>query len=317
MPLTLAQAKVGLADKVVQSVIDEFRRDSILLDALTFDDAVSAGTGGSTLTYGYLQLQTPSVAAGRAINANYTAGEALKVKKTADLKIFGGSFEVDRVLEASAAQSEIAFQLQQKTKATTNKFHYDFINGDSTATPTDFDGLDKLLTSTSTEFTSTSDLSTAANIKTNASAFALELDNMLAALNEKPDMLLVNSKAKTAIKAVARELGYYSRSEDAFGREVDTYDGIKIVDLGEYFNGTNSVPIIPIASATGKTDIYAVKLGLDAVHAASLNGSPVINAYLPNMNEPGAVKKGEVEMVCAPVLKNSKMAGVLRDVKVQ
>ena len=36
MALTLAEAKVGMADKVDQHVIDEFRRASLLLDMLTF-----------------------------------------------------------------------------------------------------------------------------------------------------------------------------------------------------------------------------------------------------------------------------------------
>ena len=36
--------------------------------------------------------------------------------------------------------------------------------------------------------------------------------------------------------------------------------------------------------------------------------------YLPNMNEPGAVKKGEVEMVAAMALKATKSAAVLRDI---
>ena len=56
MPITLQEAKVGMVDKVLQLVIDEFRRGSLLLDQLTFDDAVSPGTGGSTMTYGYTQL---------------------------------------------------------------------------------------------------------------------------------------------------------------------------------------------------------------------------------------------------------------------
>lgn len=47
MAITLAEAKVGMADKVDQMVVDEFRRDSFLLDRLVFDDAVSPGTGGS------------------------------------------------------------------------------------------------------------------------------------------------------------------------------------------------------------------------------------------------------------------------------
>ena len=118
MPITLAEASVGRADKVTQEVIDTLRRGSQFMDELTFDDAVSPGVGGSTLTYGYLQLQTPSTAAGRAINSEYTANEAKKVKKTVDLKIFGGASEVDRVIQ-EATTNEIAFQLEQKTLAST------------------------------------------------------------------------------------------------------------------------------------------------------------------------------------------------------
>lgn len=128
MPITLAEASVGRADKVTQEVIDTLRRGSQFMDELTFDDAVSPGVGGSTLTYGYLQLQTPSTAAGRAINSEYTANEAKKVKKTVDLKIFGGASEVDRVIQ-EATTNEIAFQLEQKTLATRNYFQNCCING--------------------------------------------------------------------------------------------------------------------------------------------------------------------------------------------
>ena len=45
MPITLAEAKVGMADKVDQNVVDEFRRSSLLLDKLIFDNSISPGTG--------------------------------------------------------------------------------------------------------------------------------------------------------------------------------------------------------------------------------------------------------------------------------
>ena len=102
MPITLEQAKVGMANKVDQAVIDEFRRNSAILNTLIFDDCVSPGTGGSTLTYGYTKLKTPSVAAGRAINSEYVAGEAIKEEASARIKIMGGSFEIDRVLEETS-----------------------------------------------------------------------------------------------------------------------------------------------------------------------------------------------------------------------
>lgn len=325
MAITLEQSKVGLADKIEQTVIDEFRRDSFILDRLTFDNAVSPGTGGSTLTYGYTQLLTPSVAEGRKINSEYTAGEALRTTKTVNLKIFGGAFEVDRVLEDTAARSEISFQLQQKTLAVRNLFHYDFINGKSTtngnagtdATP--FDGLDALTTGLSTEYKPDTaiDLTTAANIETNAKDFTFQLATWIASLSQKPDALLTNSKMATAIAFVAKVMGYYSQTEDAFGRKVDAYDGIPIVDMGQYYDGTQSKTVDVVGTAAdGTSCIYAVCFGLDALHAVSPRGDKIIHTYMPDLSRPGAVKKGEVEMIAAIVLKNSTKAGVFRNIKV-
>lgn len=151
MPVTLAQAKVGMADHVDQQVIDNFRRGSQLLDALTFDNCVSPGTGGSTLTYGYTQLKTPATAAFRELNAEYTPQEADRDKKSVELKIFGGSFQVDRVLAntTNGQINEVEFQLNEKINATINLFHYTAINGDKGTAG--FDGLDKMLVDTSTE----------------------------------------------------------------------------------------------------------------------------------------------------------------------
>ena len=55
MAITLQEAKIGMADKVDQQIVDMFRRSSLLLDNLVFDNCISPGTGGSTLTYGYIQ----------------------------------------------------------------------------------------------------------------------------------------------------------------------------------------------------------------------------------------------------------------------
>lgn len=151
MPITLAQAKVGMANHVDQQVIDQFRRGSMLLEALTFDNSVSPGTGGSTLTYGYTQLKTPAGADFRDINTDYTDTVADRETKSVDLKIFGGTFKIDRVLAntANGQINEVQFQLEEHIKATTNLFHYTAINGDKGTKG--FDGLDTLLVGTSTE----------------------------------------------------------------------------------------------------------------------------------------------------------------------
>ena len=327
MPITLADASVGRADKVSQEVIDTLRRGSMFMDELTFDDAVSPGTGGSTLTYGYVQLQTPSTAAGREINSEYTPNEAKKVKKTIELKIFGGAAEVDRVLQ-EATEDEISFQLEQKTIATKNHFQYTCINGSKTDKAVDFDGLSTLLKGTSTEYNAGSDktvidLSTSELVTSNYQTMLDMLNEFLSGIDGKPAMFLGNSKVIAKLKSVAQRAGYLTKTEDAFGKTARGYDDIIFYDMGNYYNGSATTPCVPIyqtgsgsSIVTGLTDLYAVQLGLDAFHGVSLSGSSVVKAYMPDLNAPGAVKKAEVEMVAAVALKNTTKCGVFRNIKV-
>ena len=325
MAITLAEAKVGMADKVDQKVVDTFRRSSLLLDKLVFDNAISPGTGGSTLTYGYIQLKTPSTAAVRQINSEYTAGEAKREEKTTKAVVMGGKFQIDRVLIGTAgAVDELAFQTEQKVKATANYFNNLVINGNKASSGTGvlntFDGLDKLLTGTETEITSAVDVSTEALMNANYNALLDEVDGFLSTLDGKPSMLLMNNKMLSKMRSAARRAGYYSKNRDEFGRTVETYNDIPMYDMGKYYNGTNTVDIIPetaaSASAEGKTDIYAVTIGLDGFHGVSPTGSKVINSYMPDLSKPGAVKDGEVELVAGVALKNTNKAGVLRGIKI-
>lgn len=317
MAITLQQAKVGMADKVDQQVVDMFRRSSLLLDRMTFDNAISPGTGGSTLVYGYTQLKTPSTAAVRAINTEYTPGEAIREEKTAKAVIMGGSFQVDRVIQStSGAIDELVFQADEKVKAVSNFFTNAVINGTNSTT---FDGLKVLLTGSSTEYTATSDLTTSANIDANYQHFLDELDEFISGLDGGADMLIMNRKMLGKLRGIARRAGYFSSSRDEFGRVVETYNGITLMDAGQYFNGSNSVDIVadtPASSGVaGTSDIYAVKFGLDAFHGISPTGTKVVQTYMPNLMEPGAVKKGEVELVAGVALKNTLKAGRMKGIK--
>ena len=317
MAITLAQAKAGMADKVDQQVVDMFRRSSLLLDRMTFDNAISPGTGGSTLVYGYTQLKTPSTAAVRAINTEYTPGEAIREDKTAQAVIMGGSFQVDRVIQStSGAIDELVFQADEKVKAVSNFFTNAVINGNNATT---FDALKALLTGSSTEYTATSDLTTSANIDANYQHFLDELDEFISGLDGGADMLIMNRKMLGKLRGIARRAGYFSSSRDEFGRTVETYNGITLMDAGQYFNGTNSVDIVadtPASSGVaGTSDIYAVKFGLDAFHGISPTGTKDVQTYMPNLMEPGAVKKGQVELVAGVALKNTLKAGRMKGIK--
>ena len=320
MAITLEQAKISMADKVDQQVVDMFRRNSMLLDNMVFDNAISPGTGGSTLTYGYIQLKTPSTAAVRTINGEYTPGEALREKKTTGAIIMGGAFQVDRVLQNTAgAADEVAFQAEQKIKATANYFHNLVING--SAEEEDgfvggtFDGLRKLLAGTGNEVTSQVDLTTSSKLDENYNAFLDEMDAFISTLDGTPSMLLMNRDMLIKLRSIARRAGYYERSTDNFGRMVETYAGVPMVDMGKYFDGV--APKDVVATEGGKTSIYAISMGLDGFHGISPTGDGVINSYMPDMNAPGAVKTGEVELVAGIALKNTLKAAVLKGIAIQ
>ena len=319
MAITLAEAKVGMADKVDQQIVDMFRRSSLLLDNMVFDNCISPGTGGSTLTYGYLQLKSPATAAVRNVGDEYVPGEAKKEKKTTGAIIMGGSFQMDRVLQStSGAADELAFQAEQKIKATANYFHNLVINGaaenaEGFVSGT-FDGLRKLLAGTANELTSKVDLTTSQKLDENYNAFLDEMDAFISSLDGTPSMLLMNRSMLIKLRSIARRAGYYERKCDDFGRTVETYAGIPMVDMGQYFDGEKISDVI--ATDGGKTSIYAVSLGLDGFHGISPTGDGVIQSYLPDLNAPGAVKTGEVELVAGVALKNTLKAAVLKDIAI-
>lgn len=313
MAITLRDAKVGMADKVDQQVVDMFRRSSVLLDNMVFDNCISPGTGGSTLTYGYIQLKTPATAGVRTVGGEYTPGEAKREQKTTSAVIMGGAFQVDRVLQNTAgAADEVAFQAEQKIKATANYFHNLVINGDSENGH--FDGLKKLLAGTANEITSGVSIASSAELDENYNAFLDEMDTFLSALDGTPSMLLMNRDMLVKLRSIARRAGYYERTKDDFGNTVETYAGIPMVDMGSYFDGENTNPVIETVG--GKTAIYAVCLGLDGFHGISPTGEGVIVSYMPDLTSPGAVKTGEVELVAGVALKNTLKAAVLKDITI-
>lgn len=314
--VTLEQARNLAQDKLSALIIDEFRKDP-LLDLMVFDDVVNP-QGGTSLAYVYNRVTTYPTADFRAIGEEYTPQEAQTTPITVHLKVFGGAFEIDRVIAKHyrGLVDHVTFQIQQKIEATKALFADTFINGDSAVNAKAFDGLDKALTGTDTEITPDTpiDLSTAEAIKTNKELLIYWLDQMLSELNGQPSALLVSRKAYAAIRTAATLLTQFTATKDNLGRTILQYSDIPIIVLGDKPGTTN--PIID-TDAEGNTSIYAVRIALDGVHAVSPAGQLPVETYLPNFELPGAVKIGEVEMVTAIALKATKAAGVLRGVKIQ
>jgi hypothetical protein len=324
----LAQARLNTLDDIDMTLIDEFRKSSWLLDNLTFDNAVNPAGGGATLTYGYTRVVEERGAAFRPYNTEYEVAEARRQRYTVDLAPLGGAFQVDRVLAhlGPAATDEVALQMGQTVKAARAFFSDQVINGKRDNSPgeeTGFDGLDVALAASSTEMGTGEVLDwTGAALRDDATVQdALDiLDEWLTLLDDTPTAILGNTKTIARVRSLARRAGYYTRSEDAFGQTVENYAGIPFIDLGAKAGST--APVIPVEDreelGSGLSDLYAVRLGLDAFHGVTITGGNLVRQWMPDFDTAGAVKRGEVELgPVAVALKRTKSAAVLRNIKVQ
>ncbi|MCA1195128.1 major capsid protein [Saccharopolyspora sp. 6V] len=318
-PVTLAQAKLNTTDDLDLMVIDEFRKSSFLLDSLTFDDCVNPAGGGATLTYTYTRLATERAAAFRPFNTEYAEGAATRARVSVDLAPLGGAFSVDRVLGnlGPASSNEVAFQMGQVIKSTRAYFADQVINGATTGsgeTATGFDGLSVALTGSATEYTEAADWS-ALPSDAEARQIIANMWEWLALMDEQPGAILGNRLTIARLKGAALAAGFHERRRDEFGQAIDTFAGIPLVDLGAKA-GSND-PVIAVDSE-GKSDLYAVRFGLDGFHAVGINGAPVVRQWMPDFTTSGAVKRGEVELgPVAVALKATKAAAVWRGIQVQ
>lgn len=318
MAITLEEAKKNVQDDLQMGVIDEFQKSNWILEHIPFDDAVSPTGGGATPTYSYTRLKTQPTAEFREINTEYTPSEVTKERHTVDIKVFGGSYEIDRVIaNFGGIVGEVELQQAQKIKAAQALFNDTFINGDVGVNTKCFDGLDKALTGSSTEYNTEKviDLSTSDLVTKNYHYFIDALDEFLGGLDGTPSFIGGNNKLISKIRACARRAGMYQVSTDNWGRQVEHYGDIPFVDF-KTKPGTND-EVVKIDGTDGTTSLYVGRLAMDGLHAVSFAGVAPVQVWLPDFSTAEAVKKGEVEMNAAIALKSSRAAGVFRKIKVK
>lgn len=332
MAVTLEEAKKNVQDDLQMGVIDEFQKSNYILEHIPFDDAVSPTGGGATPSYSYTRLKTQPTAQFRAINTEYTPAEVTKERHTVEIKVFGGSYEIDRVIASMGGiVSEVELQQAQKIKAAQALFNDTFINGDSAVDTKAFDGLDKALTGSSTEYNTGGviDLSTSEKVTANYQYFLDMLDEFLGGLDGTPTCIMANNKLIAKLRACARRASMYQVTKDNWGNQVESYGGIPFVDMKTKPGTNDEVVAVDERTKIGETgsqtdnpnygcsSLYVARLAMDGLHAVSFAGVAPVQTWLPDFSTAGAVKKGEVEMNAAIALKASKAAGVFRNIKVK
>jgi len=314
MVVTLEQMQKTTPDALDKKIIEKVRSKSYLLEKLPFVEC--AGDGFTTsIFYTYSRTVLNSSTDFRKFNEDYEINNAEIENYTTELKPFGGKFSIDRQFVDIGYISRVAYETDQKLNSIIGTFNDAIINGDSAVTDS-FDGLDKSVTGTDTEVTTTLDISNRAGIEVNGNAFIDELCNTIDLLDGAPTAILLNKQTLGKIRSVAREQVSYTTDYNNLGTRIEMFDNIPLIDMGDV-PGT-AQQVIPV-NADGTSDIWFVRFAPDGFHGLKKAGSStMIDIVYPKAeNNPDSVLVGRVEMIAGCALKSTSAAAVLRGVQVQ
>jgi hypothetical protein len=257
MALTLAEASKLSNDMLLQGVVETIVKDSPVLQQLPFIEIV-----GNVLTYN--QEKTLPTIDFYDVGDSWAESTPTFEQKTAGLKIMGGDADVDNFLKATRSniQDLEAAVVELKAKALKDKFEETFIYGDSGTSAKQFDGLRKLI-----DTTTASDQVIAMGA-TGATLTLAKLDELIDAVKGgKPQLLLMSRRSRRKLNALVREAGgMFESDRDNWGNFIQLWDGIPI-GVNDWILDTHVLTGGVETATTGGTcsTIYAFQMGEGAL----------------------------------------------------
>ena len=257
MALTLDEAAKLSNDMLLQGVVETIVKDSPVLKQLPFIEIV-----GNVLTYN--QEKTLPTIDFYDVGDTWSESTPTFEQKTASLKIMGGDADVDNFLKATRSniQDLEAAVVELKAKALKDKFEENFIYGDTSSNAKQFDGLRKLI-----DTTTASDQVIAMGTS-GATLTLAKLDELIDAVKGgKPDILLMSRRSRRKINALVRAAGGMIETDrDRWGNFVQLWDGIPI-GVNDWILDTHTLSGGVETATTGGdcSTIYAFQMGEGAL----------------------------------------------------
>ncbi|MGC4107819.1 MAG: phage major capsid protein [Thermomicrobiales bacterium] len=309
MAYTLVEAAKISSNQLQRGVIETVTEDSTLMQALPFQNV-----DGNAYTF--LQENALPAANFRALNAAYTESTGTFTPQTVSLKILGGDADVDRFLVKTQAGAQNiadlrAETLRQKSKSVRLAFHDAFINGSGAGN--EFAGLKTLVPAGQKVAAATNGLPVVGANNDASQAFLDKLDEAIALVDGTPDVLIVNSQILAKFRSAARRLTINTTTIDAYGKSVDTYQGIPLLDIGRDEAGNAIIPQTETqGSSSLASSIYAVRFGTDAGIVGVTNGG--IQAYDLGEIAEKPVYRTRVEFYCGVAMLGTRSVAQLTGV---
>ncbi len=257
MALTLAEAEKLSNDVLLQGVIETIIKDSPILQGLPFIQIV-----GNGLTY--TQEKTLPTVDFYDVGDTWVESTPEFTKPTATLKIMGGDADVDNFLKSTRSniQDLEAAVIEQKAKALRHEFEKQFLYGNETTSPKQFDGIVKLID------TASASAQVIAMAAAGATLTLTKLDELIDAIKgAKPDMLLMSRRSRRKLQALARAAGSNLEvGQGKLGEFVQLYNGIPVA-ISDWVLDTHTVSgsVEGIYTGEANSTIYALSFGEGAL----------------------------------------------------
>jgi len=185
-------------------------------------------------------------------------------KPTATLKIMGGDADVDNFLKSTRSniQDLEAAVIEQKAKALRHEFEKQFLYGNETTSPKQFNGIIKLID------TGAASAQLIAMAAAGATLTLAKIDELIDAVKGgKPDMLLMSRRSRRKIQALARAAGSNLEvGQGKLGEFVQLYNGIPIA-VNDWILDTHTVAgsVETLYTGQANSTIYAFQMGEGAL----------------------------------------------------
>lgn len=263
MAQTLAQSALLSQNALQRGVVETFVIESSVLDRLPLIPIEGNA-------YAYNAEATLPGMEFRAVNSAYTESTGTVAQTTETLVILGGDADVDTFIVQTRGNlnDQRATQTGLKVKSAVYKFQDAFINGDTAVDANSFDGLKKRLTGAQVIDAAANGLAVIGADDAARHAFFDQLDALLAAVPGGADAAYSNASIRAKIRSSARRLGGWDMTRDEFGRTIEFYNGVALLDIGTKADGT---AIIPQTETLGTSNVTS---SIYAVHFTDTEDSP-------------------------------------------
>lgn len=245
MALLLQEASKLAQDQLRAGVIEVFVENSPILERIDF-----LNLRGNAYSYN-MEGALPGVAF-RGVNEAFSESTGVINPQTETLRIAGGDLDVDAHILRTRGMGVRAAHEALKVKAMARYLNRILFDGDSTSDPREFDGLNARLTGSQ-------------SILAGAGGAALTQDMVDDLLRSCPgaNAILCGDGGHQLLTKLLRADSQVNTAVDAFGRQVVTYAGVPLLNVGKDETHTDILDFDedPGDATFDTTSIYAVRFG--------------------------------------------------------